>query len=446
MSLITRTFKIKIQVQPALEARLDEQSRIVNGVRNYCVAKSREWRAEYAAACEAGDQAKSKAIAKKLYAKYSYRNLIPELRQERPWLNKVHSSPLQDAGMRVAEGVKRYVSWKKTGNGPVMQWPKFHKWSNNNWCSLYYNGTTNGKLKGIKLIGRNLRISLGGRNNYVYATLAEPAPFGTTPIKTARIIKQYGTFYVCFTIDPEPVASSKPVIRTVALDPNVKNLSYAVSCDGVAIEIQWPTILRKLSDSINQLTSQRDKCKAGSQKSNQLNKKLNKLRHKRQEIKKQAFYTIAHRLCKEFDCIVIGDWTAKGGINRGMRRVINNETALSEFREILAWVAKRAGKDFAKVSERNTTKTCHVCGHTYDGGIDPKIRQWACPNSSCNTVHIRDENAAINILRRFTIGHLSPGLGHHSITERCTWRVGASGIYVTHATPANRLNQERSSS
>ena len=217
---------------------------------------------------------------------------------------------------------------------------------------------------------------------------------------------------------------------TVALDPNIKNLCYAVSSDGVAIEIQLPQILSVLNSEINKLKSKRDKCQKGSRRRERFNEILNTYYRKRKVVKQQAFRLIANKLFSEFDCVVIGDWTAKGGINRGMRRVINNETALSEFKSVLSWTAKKSGKYFHEVSERNTTRTCHICGHVVTGGISPKLREWTCPNSDCNTVHIRDENAAINILRRFTHGDILPRSGHFSITERCAWRVDASRIYV----------------
>ena len=43
-----------------------------------------------------------------------------------------------------------------------------------------------------------------------------------------------------------------------------------------------------------------------------------------------------------------------------------------------------------------SSKTCHVCGYKFDD-LELKDRQWVC--FECGTIHKRDENAAINILK-----------------------------------------------
>ena len=122
--MIHKTYKIKIEVSPEEARVLDEQSRIVNGVYNYCVAKSREWKAQYIEARQNGETAKAKAIGKKLYSKYGYRDLIPSLRLIRPWLAKVNSRPIRDAALRVAQAIKRHQSGAKNGQkGAKMAWP-----------------------------------------------------------------------------------------------------------------------------------------------------------------------------------------------------------------------------------------------------------------------------------------------------------------------------------
>ena len=43
------------------------------------------------------------------------------------------------------------------------------------------------------------------------------------------------------------------------------------------------------------------------------------------------------------------------------------------------------------------TKTCSECGYQIDN-LDLSIREWVC--SDCDSVHDRDINASINILKR----------------------------------------------
>lgn len=67
---------------------------------------------------------------------------------------------------------------------------------------------------------------------------------------------------------------------------------------------------------------------------------------------------------------------------------------------LLTYKATLYGRKFVAVDPRNTTQTCHVCGHVMSGKekLTLKDREWACPN--CGMHHLRDINAAKNILAR----------------------------------------------
>ena len=66
----------------------------------------------------------------------------------------------------------------------------------------------------------------------------------------------------------------------------------------------------------------------------------------------------------------------------------------------LEYKAGMYGKRFLLVDPKHTTQTCSACGHTLKG--DDKLtladREWTCPK--CGTHHVRDHNAAKNILNR----------------------------------------------
>ncbi|HSX37953.1 MAG TPA: zinc ribbon domain-containing protein, partial [Chlamydiales bacterium] len=107
-------------------------------------------------------------------------------------------------------------------------------------------------------------------------------------------------------------------------------------------------------------------------------------------------YTSANRLFKEYDFIGIGDYTPQGeGITVPMRRAMNNRSLIGRWKEVLSWVAVKSGKSFLEYEEKGTTRTCNHCQHIEEQGILLALRQW-----QCQTIHIRDENAAINGLRK----------------------------------------------
>ena len=53
------------------------------------------------------------------------------------------------------------------------------------------------------------------------------------------------------------------------------------------------------------------------------------------------------------------------------------------------------------VDAKNTSKTCHHCGHI-NKDLDVKTRNWICPK--CGEELDRDVNASINILNRLCPG------------------------------------------
>ena len=62
---------------------------------------------------------------------------------------------------------------------------------------------------------------------------------------------------------------------------------------------------------------------------------------------------------------------------------------------------KKESEGVVYVNPKNTSKTCHKCGHIHQE-LKVKTRKWKCPE--CKTVLDRDVNAAINILNRWDNG------------------------------------------
>jgi Putative transposase DNA-binding domain len=58
-----------------------------------------------------------------------------------------------------------------------------------------------------------------------------------------------------------------------------------------------------------------------------------------------------------------------------------------------------SGKDLVILDERDTSKTCSGCGHKQPMPLWK--RTYRCPNADCRLVMDRDENSAVNILKRF---------------------------------------------
>ncbi|GJM17767.1 MAG: hypothetical protein DHS20C13_30940 [Thermodesulfobacteriota bacterium] len=254
-------------------------------------------------------------------------------------------------------------------------------------------------------------------------------------------------------------AYPKEIMRScniVALDPNHKNFSYAVDSDGIAVEIEAPKWLKIYDKRIDEIKSKRDRCKKRSKQIEIIDKEgkstgkkrwqpsrrwikynhiLEKALAKRRDQTKTFLFTLANRLFRSYDIVIIGDYTPHGGgISTGMRRAMNNRSLIGRFKDVLSWTAMKSGKLSNIFNERGTTRTCCQCGHVVKDGIDPNIRVWTCQN--CQAEHIRDENASRNGLAKYLrilekkgeISLLVPGSGLVSVRERWAWCVSTRGV------------------
>jgi len=275
-------------------------------------------------------------------------------------------------------------------------------------------------------------------------------------VRNLRITASRNKYYAIFAVQVE-VPEKKAIKQIIALDPNHKNFVYGVDTDGKAIEVASPKFTKSFSKRIDELKSKRDRCVKKSKKIVVLDEKgkstgkeffkpsrrwekfniaLQRALQKRQEQTKTFAFTLAHRLCRDYDCVAIGNYTPHGDVGpHKMRRAMFNDSLIGKFKDILSWVALKSGKTYVEYDEKGTTRTCNMCGFVCESGIAPNIRKWCCPQ--CTIEHIRDENAAQNGLR-LVLKDLSkkegmnvplvPGSGLVQVNERWAWCVLPSGV------------------
>ncbi len=82
---------------------------------------------------------------------------------------------------------------------------------------------------------------------------------------------------------------------------------------------------------------------------------------------------------------------AKSGLNKSIA-----EQTWGMIRQQLSYKAEWAGRIYAEVNPRNTSRTCSQCGLL--GTAQEEYRMFRCP--ACKQEMDRDVNAAINILKR----------------------------------------------
>lgn len=445
----TKVIKLELEALKGVFRSLDGQSRICNWIYNRLLEKANALKQEFI-------QSGNTELAKTLYTERGLRNLLPSFKEEYPFLKSVHSSPLKNTALRLSQAIQACQKSKKgKRRGKKLGWPRFRSWQMS-WFSLLFDEPT----KGFKITGDTLQVSLGMGDEHkrqsLSFTLKEAHLLKNQEIRNLRLLKQKGIYYAVFTVRVLLI-EPKPIKRVIALDPNHKNMAYGVDTEGHAIEIAAPRWLKHYDKRMDELKSKRDRCDKRAKKEivtdqqgksigkevrlpskrwQKYHRTLEKALHKRQEQTKTFVYTLAHKLCQQYDCIGIGDYTPNGnGITTSMRRSMNNRSLIGRFKEAVNWVALKSGKTYLEFDEKGTTRTCHCCEYVNAEGLCPSIRTWECPD--CRTNHIRDENAAQNGLKQVlrdltkkceTLVSLVPGSGLVSVVERWAWRVQPSGV------------------
>jgi putative transposase len=102
------------------------------------------------------------------------------------------------------------------------------------------------------------------------------------------------------------------------------------------------------------------------------------------------------------DVVVLEDLRGKNLMKNHALAMSIADVGWSNFQKMLEYKAGLYGKKYIEIDKRNTTQRCSNCGSIMGHNGYPKLtlkdREWNCP--ICKVHHIRDYNAALNILEK----------------------------------------------
>lgn len=106
----------------------------------------------------------------------------------------------------------------------------------------------------------------------------------------------------------------------------------------------------------------------------------------------------ADREVKSHDYLFAEDLKVRNLLKNHKLAKAISDSGWRSFLTELQWCAEKRGKTCLLVNPRNTTQTCSDCGYVMHGDsrIQLGTEEWTCPQ--CGKFHIRDHNAAINIM------------------------------------------------
>jgi putative transposase len=401
--------KIKIEVSPQDAEALEFMQAKCRGLYNWWVMKLREgarWNLERA------------------------KKTLRESKQYDPELRSVYGKLLAEVYFRLDKAMQGFFRRVKAGEKPGF--PRFkprHQFFTLCYPAMY-----------LQVQDQTLILPTGGGGNWgpkrypnIVAHLTEDPPHHFHEVAVSRDAR--GKYYCSFVYDDaEQSEEEKPTTRKeqkkskprplrdegiVAFDLGIKTLATGYTDQGRFYHIGGFKGYRSYNKQLDKLRSKRDKCKKKSRRSLHLSRVYKRVaekkRRKQQDCLHKASHLIAGRLAER--AVVIGDLsqrqmvikkheneTPKDRRKRQRRnRMVYNDWGLYGFVQMLTYKCLRFGKELFIISERNTTKMCHVCQHKKEMPL--WIRTYRCEN--CGLVMDRDDNSAVNIYERF-LARLGP--------------------------------------
>jgi putative transposase len=252
----------------------------------------------------------------------------------------------------------------------------------------------------------NDRVILSHFCNDVPLEFAIPEAFSFGEVYQVSVFMDGEDFYLSVVYEkPEKVYADNGLYQ--AVDLGINKIVTAVNMRGKFLEIKNPGIDRYWQPKIAEVQSKRDHCRRGSRKWNRYNKKKRKMQKKCSNQIKDSQHKLSRKIGDNTgaNTIITGNLSVKNmaqsdkvpkGMKKGLNRASQNTGYLSRFAGFLTYKAKLAGKRVIEISEKDTTKTCCICGKKHGMQIWNRIMECDCGNEID-----RDRNSAVNIMVRF---------------------------------------------
>lgn len=202
--------------------------------------------------------------------------------------------------------------------------------------------------------------------------------------------------------------------KIVAIDWNCRDEDFIVRSDGM--KIKCPRYLRQSQKQLQhwqKIISKRFVKGSPCQSSNyeKAKMKVAKLHEKVAWQRKDFLHKESRKLCNEFETIVCEDINLQSMAENLYHGKVIGDQGFGMFRQMIAYKGR-----LEKVSPRNTSKTCHICGY-----VNPTVKVgtnfWICP--VCGENHDRDINAALNILHKYVTSQSIVGWELTEIKNAC---------------------------
>jgi len=215
-----------------------------------------------------------------------------------------------------------------------------------------------------------------------------------------------------------------PTDKVVAIDMGLTH--FATLSTGEKIEN--PRYLERTLRRIKRLQRKLSRKVKGSKNYQKLAKRLAKLYEKVKNQRDDFLHKLSKKLIGDNQAVIVEDLGVKELLEKGN---LSRQIADASWRRFISFLEYKAnwyGRILIKVNRYfPSSKLCSVCGYKKE---DLKLsdRKWKCPK--CGTLHDRDINAAINLLKE----------GLKQLKKMGSPTLRAVGLGQPELTPVERAN------
>ena len=216
-------------------------------------------------------------------------------------------------------------------------------------------------------------------------------------INRVRVIRRVDGYYAQFVLEVERREEGEYTGSVVGLDLGLKY--FIKGSDGQ--EVECPKFLRKGEKRLKQAQRRLSKrfkkgVKQQSKNYHKQRQKLGKVHLKIQRQRKDWAIKQARCVVKSHDLVAYEDLQVRNLVKNHHLAKSISDAGWSQFTNWLDYYGKIWGKVVVAVEPRFTSQDCSGCGHRSPKSLSTRTHD--CPR--CGLKMCRDENAALNILKR----------------------------------------------
>jgi putative transposase len=222
--------------------------------------------------------------------------------------------------------------------------------------------------------------------------------FQQSDIKRVRLVRRADGYYCQFVLSCHVKEDVKPSGKCIGLDVGLA--SFYTDHEGNKVDN--PKFLRKSEKKLKRLQRRLSKKKKGSKNRQKARERLAKAHLKISRQRQDFAVKLAKCVVRFLDVIAYEDLRIKNLVKNHCLAKSINDAAWYQFREWIEYFGVKFGKITIAVPPNYTSQNCSNCGEIVKKSLSTRTHQC-----KCGCVLDRDENAAINILKKglSTVGH-----------------------------------------